>query len=470
MPALKHKLDRGTIIILVVFLILASAAGLVAYQWSRNFFATTALLNVEDAPPISIQTPTPKGLVAGAVGTKSAAIPTLSAASDVKVAKWDGVSRVTVLVMGLDYRDWQSGADIPRTDTMMLLTIDPLTKTAGMISIPRDMWVNIPGFGYSRINAAYRTGEMYKLPGGGIGLASKTVENFLGVPVDYVALLDFNSVVRFIDALGGLDMYIRDDIKVDPIGPGNTIVLHPGVQTLDGQAVLAYARNRYTNDGDFDRARRQQEVIMALRDQIVQFNQLPTLVANAPKLYEELSSGIRTTLTLDQAIQLAWLAVQIDPANIKKGVFDPHKDVGYANVATSDGDASVLVPNPDQIRLLRDEIFSTGGSYGPVATGSTAELMKTENARVVFKNGTGSAERAQQAAQLLRDAGMQIVGEQGADRAYSATTIIDYTGKPYTSKFIQETIKVADLRVENKYDPNAPSDIEVILGSDWAGQ
>jgi polyisoprenyl-teichoic acid--peptidoglycan teichoic acid transferase len=72
---------------------------------------------------------------------------------------WDGASRVTALVMGLDYRDWEAGEGAPRTDTMILLTIDPLSKTAGMLNIPRDLWVNIPGFDYDRINTAYRLGR-----------------------------------------------------------------------------------------------------------------------------------------------------------------------------------------------------------------------------------------------------------------------------------------------------------------------
>ena len=125
--------------------------------------------------------------------------------------------------------------------------------------------------------------------------------------------------VRFIDELGGLDMHIREEITVDPIGPGNTRTLEPGVQTLDGATTLAYARMRYTEGGDFDRSARQMEVIMALRDQILNFNQLPTLIAKSPKLYQELASGIRTNLTLDQVVQLALLAAKIDTRKDQTG-------------------------------------------------------------------------------------------------------------------------------------------------------
>jgi LCP family protein required for cell wall assembly len=470
----KTKFDRGRLIILGVFLVLALAAAVATYRLSQRFFATTTFIGVGDAPPVvmaqpgqnAAENPQAGDVTPGAELTPQAPVANIDPAP----RPWDGTRRVTLLVMGLDYRDWSEGVDIPRTDTMILFSIDPLSKTAGMISIPRDMWVSIPGFGYSRINAAYRTGEMYKLPGGGTALAAKTVELFLGVPVDYVALIDFKSFVRFVDELGGLDMHIREEITVDPIGPGNTKKLEPGVQALDGATVLAYARMRYTKDGDFDRSKRQQEVIMALRNQVVQFNQLPMLVSKAPKLYEELSSGIRTNLSLDQAIQLAWLAVQIDEKNIKKGVFDPHKDVGYAAVVTSEGRADVLVPNPDQIRLLRDSIFASGETIGPSAEiTDPTERMKAENARVLMRNGTLRPEVSQQGGDTLRALGVNLIAEDAAGREYANTTFIDHTGKPYTIKYLMEKLNVPASRIEIAFDPNAGADVEIIIGNDWAG-
>ncbi len=103
---------------------------------------------------------------------------------------------MTIMLVGLDYRDWLANQGPSRSDTMILLTIDPVSKTAGMLSIPRDMWVDIPGFGYSKINNAYAWGELYKLPGGGPGLAMKTVENFLGIPIQYYAQVDFSAFVE----------------------------------------------------------------------------------------------------------------------------------------------------------------------------------------------------------------------------------------------------------------------------------
>lgn len=184
---------------------------------------------------------------------------------------WDGASRVTVLVMGLDYRDWQAGEGPPRTDTMILLTLDPLARTAGMLSIPRDLWVSIPGFEYGKINTAYQLGEAYQLPGGGAALAMKTVSQFIGVPIDYYAQVDFSAFIKFIDEIGGVKLDVSEPITVDLLGDNTFKKLKPGRQVLNGEIALAYARARKTEGGDFDRAQRQQQVILAIRDRLIEF-------------------------------------------------------------------------------------------------------------------------------------------------------------------------------------------------------
>src|SRR5512139_2518379 len=157
---------------------------------------------------------------------------------------WDGASRITVLLIGLDFRDWAAGEGAPRSDTMILLTIDPVAKTAGTLSIPRDMWVNIPGFENSRINTAYSLGEGSKLPGGGPELARKTVEQFIGVPVQYYAQIDFSTFESFIDEIGGIDIHNDENLRIDPVGGGKDKIKLTccGIRHLDGEAALAYAR------------------------------------------------------------------------------------------------------------------------------------------------------------------------------------------------------------------------------------
>lgn len=461
--------DRVTLVVLIAFLIVASITAVLAFTLVRSFFATTGIFQVEGGPPI-LSSSGAQGENASGDGNSNVPAPVgpLQGEADPTPVPWDGASRVTILFMGLDFRDWEAN-ETPRTDTMILFSIDPLSKTAGMLSVPRDMWVSIPGLGYNKINTAYRWGEVYNLPGGGPGLAMKTVEQFLGVPINYYAQVDFMAFVRFIDELGGLDMHIREEIVVDPIGPNNTRTLEPGVQTLDGATTLAYARMRYTEGGDFDRSSRQMEVIMALFDQITTFNQLPALIKNSPKLYSEISSGIRTNLTLEQLIQLGVLSVQIDRDEITQGVIGPPKHVEFAT-NPEDGQA-ILIPVPDQIRVLRDDVFASGVPVGPAAIDSDPEeLMKTENARVVIMNGTTTAGLASKTSELLRVDGMNIIGENNADQSYGNTTIYDYTGKPYTIRYLIERLDIPNSRVVNRFDPDAAMDIEIILGEDWARQ
>jgi LCP family protein required for cell wall assembly len=381
---------------------------------------------------------------------------------------WDGVGRVTILLLGLDYRDWSSGEKYWRSDTMILLTLDPLSGQAGILSIPRDMWVDIPGFGHAKINTAYYLGDANKLPGGGPALAVKTVEQFLGVPVNYYAQIDFAAFVRFIDEIGGVKINIPQAITVDLLGAGSATkkTLKPGVQVLPGEWALAYARARYTEGGDFDRANRQQEVILAIRNQILSFNMLPTLITKAPTLYNELASGIHTNLPMDDAVRLAVLALEVPKEKIHQGVIGK----GYVLFGTSPDNLSVLIPLPDKISVLRDEIFATSGALSPQTPGDLATQMKIEGAKVALRNASRAGDLAQRTADYLKAQGMAIsdISDLGQVRASSA--LILHTDKPFGLHYLSELLNVPAERITLEYDPNSPVDIEVILGADWAGK
>ncbi|OGO18819.1 MAG: hypothetical protein A2Z14_00340 [Chloroflexi bacterium RBG_16_48_8] len=275
---------------------------------------------------------------------------------------WNGNERVTILMLGLDYRDWEANMGAPRSDTMFLVTIDPITNQGGMLSIPRDLWVEIPGFGFNRINTAYMFGEAYNLPGGGPGLAMQVVENLLGVPIQYYALIEFSTFERLIDEIGGIDVEVKERIKIAPIGR-DAFWLDPKPYHLDGAEALAYARVRKYGGGDFGRAERQQQVALAVIDRVVGFDMIPTLVTKAPSLYQELSEGIRTNLSPDEMISLGWLVVQIPRENIRQGVIGPPNMIAYH---TRPDGASVLRAVPDQIRILRNYIFVETSSIGPL--------------------------------------------------------------------------------------------------------
>ncbi|MCJ7623683.1 MAG: LCP family protein, partial [Anaerolineaceae bacterium] len=390
----------------------------------------------------------------------------LQTSNDPAPDPWDGASRVTILVMGLDFRDWEAG-ETPRTDTMILFTLDPLTYTAGMLSIPRDMWVNIPGFGHGKINTAYFLGEIYNLPGGGPGLAVDTVEEFLGVPINFYAQVDFQAFVDFIDEIGGIDMHVKEEIVVDPVGPENTLILRPGVQTLDGASALAYARARYTEGGDFDRAQRQQEVILAVRDNILNFYSLPKLVAKAPALYEDISQGVKTNLSLQQTIQLAWIVQQISLDNISRAAIGTE----HVSFGTSPDGLFILKPIPDKIRIVRDEIFAVGGPIGPEAISDDPKtLMLDENARISVQNGTSTEGLATLSGEYFASQGLMIVEQTNAAQNYPNSELIIYNGKPYTIQYLADLMAIPPSRIFNQFNPDANADVVIILGENWANE
>ena len=381
---------------------------------------------------------------------------------------WDGASRINILVLGLDYGDWAADRSGPaRSDTMIVLTIDPQGKTAGMLSVPRDMWVNIPGFDYGKINTAYYLGDANKLPGGGPALASRAVEQLLGVPIHYYAQVDFMTFVYLIDQLDGIDVFVDKKVTVDPLGggPDNRVIPH-GLKRMDGMIALAYARARHTEGGDVDRSARQQAVIMAIRNKVLDPVNFPLLIARAPEIYETVQSGINTNLPFEDALKLAVLMQQINPENIKRGV------INYDMVLldkSPDG-LDIFKPIPDKIRELRDDIFTTGGALSPAAKGTDlADLMRQESATVLVRNGTYTSGLAIESADYFKTIGVNIFGTDNANEITSVTKIIDHRGKPYALQFFRDLFKVSGSnQIVIQYDPNAQVDIEIILGDDWA--
>ena len=394
--------------------------------------------------------------------------PTLAVLDELPDA-WDGNERVTILLMGLDYRDWERGEGPSRTDSMMLVTLDPLTRTAGMLSIPRDLWVEIPGFGHGRINTAYFLGEQDRLPGGGPELAVKTVEKFMGVPIQYYVQIDFGAFVKMVDEIGGVELTVYEEIYIDPIGKDNTILLQPGNYRFDGEQTLAYARVRYTEGGDFDRATRQQQVAMAIRDQVIELSNLPGLLASVPALYQDLTEGIRTNLAVDQMIALAMLALQVTPDSVDRAVIAPPEMVTLETVLYGGEEAKVLKPVPDKIRLLRDEVFTATGAIGPsINTDTPREAAELEAANLAVLNGAGEEGLAGKFAEVLGELGFTVAEIANADRLdYPTTRIIDYTGNPYTVQYLVDLMDLTQSQVLFQTLPGNEVDVALIIGYDW---
>jgi polyisoprenyl-teichoic acid--peptidoglycan teichoic acid transferase len=469
----RKKPDFISIGIVIFFIILGGIAAVVAYNVVNSMISKTTSIPLPGLAIKAGSTPVP-----GATFDPNS-VPTLAQAQIDAASTpqpWDGGKRVNLLLMGLDYRDWNAiqKNEPSRTDSMIVFTFDPISKTAGFLSIPRDMWVTIPGYDNGKINTAHFLGQLNNLPGSGPALATKTVENFLGIKIDYYAEVDFSAFTKFIDAIGCIDLKIQPDedgLVIDPVGVGNTIVLHKGTQMFCGEQALAYARTRHgtnktTDNGDFDRARRQQSVIMAMRDQILNIYSLPKLVAIAPQLYDQLSAGIKTNLPLDMAIKLAWAGKDVPKESIKNGVIAADM-VAYGNVVGPDGvNQAVIKPLPDKIRVLRDQLFTNDGALGPSQTDMTTAL-KAEGARISLQNGTQDATILPRTQAYMQSLGLNVVEATNAPQATGLNMMTIYNGKAYAMKFLSETMHIPTAQITSKFTPGTPVDLVIIIGSDW---
>lgn len=222
--------------------------------------------------------------------------------------------RVTILLMGTDTRDRKTeGAS--RSDVMMLVTIDPISQTAAMLSIPRDLYVPLPGFDQQRINTAYFWGDYNGLPGGGPQLAMDTIEYNFGIPVDRYGVIDFNGFKAVVDAIDGIDVDVPHEI-IDYEYPTEdygieTLIIPAGHNHMDGTLALKYVRTRH-QDSDFGRLQRQQQVLLAIRDKATSIGQ----IGKVPEVLNVVGDALRTNLTLPEILALAKKWVQIPRTNI----------------------------------------------------------------------------------------------------------------------------------------------------------
>jgi len=379
--------------------------------------------------------------------------------------RWEGTERVNILLMGIDQREHEQGPW--RTDTMLVLTIDPVTMSGGILSIPRDLWVPIPGYEEGRINTAHYLGDLFDYPGGGPALATKTVQYNVGVPIRYYARVNFTAFEQMIDLIGGIDVYVEKEI-VDSTYPDEAYGFDPlyvpaGWQHFDGETALKYARTRHTEGGDFDRAKRQQQVLRAVFEQVTRPDMLPQLAPQAHELWQTMGDSVVTNLKLDQVIALAQLASEVDPDDIRYGVIDEY----YTQFMETPDGQQVLIPLRERIRELRDHIFTTDTSLLQQAEDPAAHLA-AEAATVEVLNGTAMEGMAGTAAEYLEQQGIQITHIDNADRSdYADSLVIVYTGKTYTAEYLTHIMGLPPTAVVHGSNPNAEYDISLILGADY---
>jgi LCP family protein required for cell wall assembly len=237
----------------------------------------------------------------------------------------DGPGRINILLIGLDGRsgNYQRAA---RADAIAVLGVNFADRTARLLSIPRDLWVPLPGLPENRtpegkINTAYVWGEADKLPGGGPGYLATVLTSTFNLRIDRFAVINFTAFEDAVDAIGGIDIDVPTEIHDAryPVGNGSTMVVDipAGWVHFDGEAALIYARTRH-QDGDFARMRRQQSVLMAVRDKVLSAEALPYL----PALVQALHGTVYTNVSFDDIALLGCVAPQISRESIQAMAID----------------------------------------------------------------------------------------------------------------------------------------------------
>lgn len=453
-------------VLLVCFLASFVYAAYAVYQWAR-----LAVSQTPELTPVTVTTE-----IAEEFGPQPQFQVTPEPTSvPVPAETWDarGQGRVNILLLGVDQRPSETSP--PRTDTMIVVTFDPQTGQAGMLSIPRDLWVRIPVYDvFAKINTAYTVGEKHGYPGGGPALAKRTVSDLVGYPIHYYVKVNFDGFRRFIDLIGGIDIYVEQDIN-DPLFPDDNYGYDPlfipaGQHHMDGELALKYARTRHVDD-DFQRARRQQQVLLAIKERILQANMIPTLIVRLPQLMRTFSGSVETDIPLDKAVAMANIVRQLDLEHVQQVVID--RSLGEERNDPTIG--YVLIPNRDAIRPLMDQLF--GGNPGtpelaspPQApTPAAANALAAENARVSVLDGVGDPALAQWTAEWLKAQGVQIIDVDTADRQdYQHTIIRIYRRKPETLQVIQQLIRQAEIQDLSGAVASAPLDIEIVIGPDFS--
>ncbi len=290
---------------------------------------------------------------------------TTSVASTTTVTTPPAPDSINLVLLGSDTRsvDGKGG----RSDTIILVHIDPTNDYLSMLSIPRDLRVKIPGHGYNKINAAYAYG--------GAALLIRTIQSSLGIELQHYAETDFTGFKTITDALGGVYM------DVDRTYDDGKIQLQPGYQLLGGQDALRFCRSRHDKNIDFGRMQRQQRFISAVREQAMGWN----LALKLPSLLDSVFASVDTDLSANEILKLAWWGVRLDGSRMKMATL-------VTSTGTIKGVSYVLATDSELAQAAADFLTPPAGEPGETADESPQVML-------------ASAER------LLSDSSGEIQGE-----------------------------------------------------------
>lgn len=398
--------------------------------------------------------------------------PALDANVDPQKLKGEGDGRVNIMMLGKG-GPGHDGPDL--TDTILILSIDPVQKDAAMLSIPRDFWVKTDT-GQSKINAVYANAK-YKVLNGkktsdineraeqaGLNAIESEIEEVAGIPVHYYIMVDFKAFEDAINTVGGIDINVDKDGAVyerlydTETGRNYVLDVKQGQNHFDGKRALFYARSRHTSArGDFDRAERQRKVIVALKDKVMSAGTYGNPV-KINSLVNEFGSHVRSNLSTGEVLRVYDIMKGIDSSKIGSlGLADP------PNVLVETGNVngqSIVKP----VAGLYD--YSAIQSF--VRNTLKDSYLKNENASIAVFNGSTITGLAAKRANELKSFGYNITTVANASNKNTPQTIlVDLTGgkKKYTLHYLEQRLKVTATKSlpDSSINPNG-ADFVIILG------
>jgi LCP family protein required for cell wall assembly len=409
------------------------------------------------------------------------------ASADKTKLKGEDKGRVNILMLGNGGLGHQA-PDL--TDTMIVASIDTVHKTAVMLSIPRDLWVQIPDNSPSKINAAYEIGK-YNAAGkidntndntqavmAGFKEVDEVVENALGIDIHYNALVNFTSFKQAVDAVGGVEVN-APEILYDPTMAwenGNNPVLAPaGVQQMNGTKALMYVRSRQTSS-DFARSQRQRSVILALKSKVLTAGTLSNPL-KLSGLINAFGDNMVTDMTLSEGLRAYDLTKAIDNAKVQTVdlVTPPNNLITTGAIQN----ASVALPRAGmfayaEIQKYVQQLFnppeaatkSAAKTAGAAAAASTAP----ETATISVLNGTTRAGLAGTSAAAVKAAGYNVTQIANApSQGYAKTIVVDLSNgaNPKTKKYLETLYGVVSVsQLPDAAIQAGAANFVVILGSD----
>jgi LCP family protein required for cell wall assembly len=424
--------------------------------------------DLSPAPPLLYPTGTPSPTVPPPVEptatagleqlfpTQAAPPPDFSSINATPLPPLTDADTINFLLVGSDRRPTGTSH---RTDTLVVAIVWHKEGQVALISIPRDLWIYIPTVGMQRINTAYQSGESGGYPGGGYGLLKDAILHNLGIRIDHVAMVEFDGFSRIVDTLGGIEVPVAcaytdwrlKDPSLDPFNENNwwLYTVGPGQVQMDGDLALWYARSR-SKSNDFDRGRRQQEVLRALFQKALQTGTF----TRVPQLYNDLASAVYTDLGLGDLLRMAPYAPRFTNANIRGYFIRPP----YVTSWITPGGAAVLLPNEAELKSMLIQA-TTLSTYAAARQSITVETL----------NGARFDTLDALAASRLNYAGYQTVTGIADRRDYARSVLVDFTPgqDPAQQQTIIAVLGLNSANVISLPDANSPVQYRVILGADY---